>query len=533
LTSADLTRRARQSDGSFIEYTIKGLLLPGGASNAGGISLPNIAKWAHTLYTSDVILEGDRILDADNILYDVHQCQAYFIADQFEYYMCELLVIDDYTLQSISFGAADTYTGWYAETYSDSTVYGCFSQRGQSRVQTPAGYYGRYDYVLVTADAVVEADRLQDVGGNTYKIELVQKVPSSRIDFAFNWYVAYLTLTGWATTPATSGTWHKDGDAIVSDVRYRWKYYFQSYITAANIKKDNAVTNASTHFMIEREGYPIAELLLYGGKNLDAVATIHLSQSTPLLGYNSSSMKIDKIYAYDETVEITLCAVDKSGVTAENVLEQFEEEIRHVVTDYSVGGADFFVGSLRSIKSGTTQHFNLGESTLCTRKVTLNYKRFNGEYGNSGVTIAYGVARASTYTLPNVVRISYPTLEVSDALLQIPSRIGDYTQVLGMGSMEIEVTCDLDVEDIDCTWKRPQDTTPKTDDVGFQVFLEILHNAALTWTYQTLNLNWGSFSVRLVKVQPSLQGDNLVTLTFREYNATSASDTYTSRWGIS
>jgi len=155
LTSADLTRRARQSDGSFIEYTIKGLILPGGASNAGGVTLPNIAKWAHTLYTSDVILEGDRILDADNILYDVHQCQAYFIADQFEYYMCELLVIDDYTLQSISFGAADTYTGWYAETYSDSTVYGCFSQRGQSRVQTPAGYYGRYDYVLVTADALV------------------------------------------------------------------------------------------------------------------------------------------------------------------------------------------------------------------------------------------------------------------------------------------------------------------------------------------------------------------------------------------
>lgn len=530
MTSADLTRYARQSDDSFDEYTIKGLVMPGGASNAGGISLPNIAKWAHTLYTSDVILEGDRILDADNILYDVHQCQAYFIADQFEYYMCELLVVADYTLKTVSFGAADTYTGLYAVTYADSTVTGCFSQRGQSRLQTPVGYYGRYDYVFVSADELEEADRLEDAAGNTYKVELVQQIPSSRVDYSFCWYVAYLTYTEFDVPHTTSGVWHEDSDDLVTDPCYRWKLFLETHVDDDNITDDSGATNASTHFMVYYEGYPIKRLLLEGGKDLDAVATLKVTSSTPLFGYNSTSMHIDKIYAYNETVEIALHAINKSVITAENVLEKFKEEIRHAITDHSADTASY---SIHSISSESSAHKTVGETSLHTYVVTVTYKRVNDEYVDSGVTLDYGATRASTYTFPNIVAVSYPTLEVSDALLKIPSRIGDYTQVLGMGSLEVELTCDLEVCTSATTWLRPQDTTPKTDDVSFQVFLEILHNAALTWTYQTLDLGWASFSVRLIRVQPSLRGENMVTLTFREYNSTSASGTYTSRWGIS
>jgi hypothetical protein len=48
-----------------------------------------------------------------------------------------------------------------------------------------------------------------------------------------------------------------------------------------------------------------------------------------------------------------------------------------------------------------------------------------------------------------------------------------------------------------------------------------------------LTLDWGSFNVRLTRMEPALDGENNhITLTFKEYNDTEANTNYKTRWGI-
>jgi hypothetical protein len=110
-------------------------------------------------------------------------------------------------------------------------------------------------------------------------------------------------------------------------------------------------------------------------------------------------------------------------------------------------------------------------------------------------------------------------------------------QGLGSGPLEIETVHDLDFEPAALTWKRPQTTTPKTDSINYEVFLDILHNSTDSdQPYQTLTLSatGPALKVRLVSMTPNLEADgNKVTCLWREYRTTSASsESYETRFGL-
>jgi hypothetical protein len=116
--------------------------------------------------------------------------------------------------------------------------------------------------------------------------------------------------------------------------------------------------------------------------------------------------------------------------------------------------------------------------------------------------------------------------------MDMPGRLGSYPQALGSKSLEVELTCDLDLNPDNLTWKRAQ-AAAKTDQSNWQVFQDIIHEGADSEAYQTLTLEWGSFPVRLTDMQMGQdENQSHLTLTFIEYNASAANTDYRHRWTI-
>ncbi len=143
-----------------------------------------------------------------------------------------------------------------------------------------------------------------------------------------------------------------------------------------------------------------------------------------------------------------------------------------------------------------------------------------------------------TYTLPNVVNINQPLLS-TDALLKVPHRAGVLAQPLGTGSLEISMTCDLDMEPQSLTWKRPQASTPKTDVNNADILYEQAHlggsNIQNLWCWLDLDDPAMQFKARLVEVAPEYSMDEgLVRLKWREYrHGTASSESTSERFGLS
>jgi hypothetical protein len=691
VTSADLTRYARESDGSFVEYTVKGLILPEGAKNAGGITLPNLAKWAKTLYTSDVILEGDRIEDADTVLYDVHQVEPYFVADQFEYYLCELVELrevtlktrtsataytytekdiymnvavrgqssinpqeyfgfSDYigvtdsdvyegdqiedqsgntyevmqvtsypssrfdfvfnwkaavlvkqfpsvTLRTLTLGTADATTGIPASSYAESTIYMSIMSPSKSRSYTPAGYYGKVEYVGLTATGVLEGDQIEDGNGDLYEVTQVTRYPTARADLAFRWTVCGLIKRDYDQIPADTATWHKDVDAVSTDPRNRLKTLMDLYITPKtytatsngnvggttiintahtqtddfwngylvemltgtcagelrlisdfaaatdtlttaaftaqidsadtytiySVMADDQAAGADIRVCFDDAPYPILRCFSASYEDLNALAVLKLADSKPLYSHDLN------VYGFEETVEINLYAVNKTNYTAQNLLEQYEQAIRNMLTEYNVTSA-----SIRDIQSAKYDNIDLSYAKIYHTVVKVTYKRWNTDYTNSGVTVTYADNQGSTYTFPNVTEIHLNDPDSGDNNIAIPGRIGRYPQIMYMDDFEVTVTSDLDVSPTACTWLRPQTTTPKTDTVPFQVFSEIKFGNKYDSDQKYQNLNWAgtAVAVRLVDIDMrKTDAGQFLTVTFRRYSATAGS-AYKTWYGI-
>jgi hypothetical protein len=471
--------------------------------------------------------------------------------------------------------------------------------------------------------------------------------------------------------PSTSGTWHLDSDSVRTDPRYRMKVWLDAYLTSTNILKDDALTSATyiTHFA--DPDYNIKRVFIT--KGIDLVFSIDKTTAKPKEDY------LHKIYAFEESVLITICAINKSGLTAANVVEQAEQEIRHVFTDYLYGAATHVLGSIRGIDSVKHDPVDLGHCLMWSTTVTVKYERANDEYvpttpafdhtvgfiyegdrlaggiegtwdiddaghlggstvvttinsennvdmhltnyvadafihSNDGGTTPLGLtptaypyirwryrtsgesARAridlvdsgghvinvltgtlspmtwqvgsagidfgdahtisdirlyacngagnvyydfveiygGTYILPNVTKMSPPLL-LQDAVIQIPGRFGSINQALGSQSMEIRMTCDLDMEHTNLKWKRLQ-TGASTDINNIDILLETAHRGAGTtsWVWLDIGDPAMQFKARLVEVNPAYSEEgNSVELTWREYrHGTAGNETTSERFGL-
>jgi hypothetical protein len=144
-----------------------------------------------------------------------------------------------------------------------------------------------------------------------------------------------------------------------------------------------------------------------------------------------------------------------------------------------------------------------------------------------------------TYYFPNCTQIRWPNGSPDIKLLP-PGRVGNIHQIMGDTSLVVELTCDLDVGNATYTWKRPQTASPKTDQLDWQVLLEIKHNAGIIAgdePYQTMYFGASGpyFDVRLVSVDVVETGDGRrLIATFEEYCATDKSaSTVSQRYNLS
>ena len=223
----------------------------------------------------------------------------------------------------MSLGAQDSYTGWYAVTFSASTIKGSIQPKGSSFGHQKVGDLARYNHTLFYKPSVniYPDDQIVDNAGNYYKVETTER-------FAFLSTVVYrqaslqeMTLP--ADAPTTSGTWNAIGDP-----RYRTKVWLDTYLTGANLLKNNGSTQASSITQFSDPPYSIPRIF-YGGKDVDIVFTILSPSSTPVLG------AFHKAYAYEETVPIMVSTLDKTAITGVNLLWQGDLELRRLQETYA------------------------------------------------------------------------------------------------------------------------------------------------------------------------------------------------------
>lgn len=525
MTSANLIRSALTVTGgvrSYANNTIKGSIQVKGG-NTNNFPLANYAKYACTLFTADTIYEGDRVTDAAGILYEALHKDDYTYLDQDDYRLVELIKLTAVTLKTLTLGDADATTGIYAPSYADSSIYMNLAPKGQATIRSSVGYNIRYDYIGVTSSLVYAGDIIEDENSVNYKVEHVTPYRTQRSD-GFTFQVCALTQMDYAEAPASSGTWHLDSASAKTDPRSKIKNVIDTYLTAANIKKDDGVTNASTATMFGDVSYPITRLFLT--KAHDAVAVITRGASTVLY---TDWVFGHKPYGFEEQVKIEICAINKSTITASNLAEKYEQEIRRIFTTYDP------YTNVRDLETIEPSVVDLGYTMMCKTAIIIKYKRINDDYTATYPTITWGPSSSATgtYTWPNCTKFEFIDPNTGDIKMLPIGRIGDILQILGSSDFKFIITSDLSVEPTAKTWKRAQSST-KTDGVNWQVFNEIKFKGKTdaTMKYQTFNFGGGAtLPVRVTDIQ--VDGETL-KVTIERYTASPAnSGTYSVWYGTS
>ena len=480
----------------------------------------SLTRSKYTAVTNTAVQEGDIIVDNNDVEYVVSAVSHYPTKrlDGFQWTACALTPIEDATLSTLTLSDYDSVTGLPALGYTESAISIVYAPKGESLIASTAGYYVKYNAQAVTISTVYEGDIIT-YNSVDYEVKMVQTYPSYRTD-GFTWKVCALVKRDFTVYPDTSGTWHLDSTTIKTDPRDRIKTVIDTYLTAANIKKDDGSTNASTHTLFNGATYPVTRLFI-SDKTLDAAAVISRGTSTTLY---TDKLLGRKPYAFDETVYIDIYAVHKSSITASNLLEKYEQEIRRILTTYDA------YSSVRDLDSITPEMTDLGYAYLYHTRITVKYKRNNDDYTAALPTITYGDNQGSTYYFPNATEISILDPDTGDVKLFPPGRIGNILQILGMEDFEVTITCDLDAEPAAKTWKRPQATTPKTDAVPFQVFQEIKFGGKTDTDQVYQNLNWGGGTTIPVRLTAISVNDSTLTVSFRRYSASSGSGGTAKQW---
>src|SRR4030042_1833289 len=161
----------------------------------------------------------------------------------------------------------------------------------------------------------------------------------------------------------------------MEDARYRTKVWLNQYLTAGNLTEDDDSTEATTHICYADPPYPLTKVFL--GKNIDLAFLLHNVQVTPLYDV------FKRAYAFEETVPIEICCIDKTGITGAKLEWKAENELRRIQFTYPLG-------SIRQFAKTSESNRNLGSTTLYSRTLSLKYKRANEDYVPTYPTVTWG-----------------------------------------------------------------------------------------------------------------------------------------------
>ena len=265
------------------------------------------------------------------------------------------------TRRELQLGAADTVTGWYAKAYAETTIEMAVIPRAMRSIALAAGFYPHYEVSGFHLDPVTEGDEVKDSFGNYYEVELV--APNNFGD-SLVYYESNLTkLPIHYDMPTTYGT-----SATVEDPRHRTKDYLDplsghipaGHLDGANLLKNDGVTQASFKVCWADPPYPIKTVFVT--KGVDLVYSIGRQSSAPLIDCDKYA------YGYQEKVPITVQAIDKTGISGDNLMWQGERELRRVVETYPLG-------SLRNLETMNSKTQSLGSTTLYSVECVMDYQR--------------------------------------------------------------------------------------------------------------------------------------------------------------
>ena len=419
---------------------------------------------------------------------------------------------------ALSLGARDATSGHCAKSYALSTIIGSIQPKGAVMGALPVGNYATYPQTLFTPDAIHIGDHVKDSQGSYYEVRAADQW--WRLN-QFSHYVCNLEKISPydPTRPDTSATWHTDSDGTKTDPRERT-------ITWLNLYDNPAVIGGTYAYMFGGADYPFQ--LEFIDNALDALYVVEAPDSTPEYTYNNY------IYKFKESVDIHIYAINRTAISAPVILEQMEQQIRVIATNYAN-----IRTSLRTNTTTKNEQVKLGGLTLWHTIVNLRYSRPNDDYTPPSDTLTWGTGGApGTFTFPNIINYKNP-FGNRDNFTDMSGRQGDYPFLLGAKSDTIDVTCDLNTEpwsgeatDTKISWQRPQTTGTKTDSIKWQVFKDIVSNGAINQTSQVLTVAGESHAVRLKAELELSPNQHRITLHFTEYNPTPASTTYKTRHGI-
>ena len=225
-------------------------------------------------------------------------------------------------------------------------------KRANRIIGLPTGIYARHELSGFTNDTVTEGDEIIDSFSNYYEIESI-----ATIDVLDNFlcYECELVKLPIHYDMPTYGT-----GATVDDPRERTKTWLDTHITAANLKENDGSTNASYITCWANPPYPIR--LVFVSKGVDLVFSIGRTNSTLLID------STHYVIGYEEKISIFPSAIDKLGISGENLMWQGERELRRIAENHPLG-------SLRNFETMNPKTTSLGSLTLYSVECVLNYER--------------------------------------------------------------------------------------------------------------------------------------------------------------
>lgn len=248
------------------------------------------------------------------------------------------------TRYALSLGNADAITGWYAKSFTESTIETVIISKGLQSILTGTGIYIRMNAIGLTDDEIAEGDELKDASGTYYRVETVtnEKIGDRSIFKQCDLTeLPYKNLTGGTYTTST-----------IEDPRYRTRDWLEDYLN------DAALPVYITAY--GRPDYPMTRV--FKTKGIDLVFSILEPNSTPIMG-------IDFVpCGYEEHVPIDIFCIDKNNIEGTKLKWQAETELRRISETYPLG-------SLRSFERTRDNDVQLGSTTLYSRECILIYQR--------------------------------------------------------------------------------------------------------------------------------------------------------------
>ena len=157
------------------------------------------------------------------------------------------------TRKALTLGSRDTYTGWCAKNYTETTIPMVIRPSGSSFMISGFGYYAKYPHTGFTTYIVYTDDLIEDAWGYNYRVDTVEF--ENLLDQFSHRTIKLTKLQDYEARAATSGTWHLDSDSVTTDIRSRTKTWLDTYISAGQIKKDNGSTYANFAIMFAHPDY--------------------------------------------------------------------------------------------------------------------------------------------------------------------------------------------------------------------------------------------------------------------------------------